>query len=122
MGDIRKSQPPAEKRFNCNFVRGVEDAAGSTTGFQSGTAQTQTGKSPDIGLLKMEATCSKQVEAAEVAIRRFACRTNAVGVSERILDRHSHIRYAQLRHDRSITKFYHGMDHRFRVNHHVDLL
>ena len=118
---IKRGMAENRKRWFKKASTATSSAAFKTHGkmppcARASRAKSRLGKRLVSGLRKM-----RRPAATRSSPSAFSLHGHPVRVSQRILDRNTHVWDAQLRHHRAITEFYHGMDDGFRMDDNVNL-
>ena len=110
-----KRQPALEKRRDGHFVGSIQGARQRAPRRSASFASARQGNFPS-------GTSSKSSLRGARPIERAIVGRNAFRVGERVLERHAHVGGPELRQDRAIHKFDHGMNGRLRMDDHVNFV
>ena len=115
VGDIQEPQAPAEERVHGDLVGGVHRARRGAAGARGVAGDAHAAERLLVDGLERQAAELDQVERPDGDV-------DALGVVQRVGDRHAHVRVAEMRERGAVAQLDQAVDDRLRVHDDVDLL
>ena len=112
--DSGKSNAVFEKGLDGHLVGGIEDGWQGTSSLSSATRKVERRKIRATRCFEIKPPKRCEIEWTQAVL-------DALGPSNGILDGKAHIRVAELREQRAVHKFHHGVHDALRVDDHVHL-